>query len=53
VVWYGKRKRVRKVFLFEDLLVLAKSKKQKAKGDTFMYKHSVKVFIDHITIIIT
>lgn len=43
VVWYGKRKRLRRVFLFEHLLVFTKSKKEKARGDAFVYKHSVKV----------
>lgn len=43
IVSYGKRKRSRRVFLFEHLLVFTKPKKQKAKGDVFTYKHSIKM----------
>lgn len=40
---YGKRKRMRRVFLFEQAVIFTKAKKQKAKGDTFVYKNSIKV----------
>ena len=42
-VHYGKRKRMRRVFLFEQAVIFTKPKKQKAKGDIFSYKHSIKV----------
>nr|XP_047140642.1 puratrophin-1 isoform X2 [Hydra vulgaris] len=42
IVWYGKRKRVRRVFLFEHSIVFTKAKEQKAHGDHFIYKHSIK-----------
>jgi len=43
LVWYGKRKRVRRIFLFEHVVVFCKAKKQKAKNDYFTYKHSLKM----------
>ncbi|XP_065671582.1 puratrophin-1 isoform X5 [Hydra vulgaris] len=42
IVWYGKRKRLRRVFLFEHSIVFTKAKEQKAHGDHFIYKHSIK-----------
>uniref|UniRef100_A0A069DN39 Puratrophin protein n=1 Tax=Clytia hemisphaerica TaxID=252671 RepID=A0A069DN39_9CNID len=39
----GRRKQERRVFLFEDLLVFAKTKKTKGKGDEFIYKQSIKM----------
>ena len=43
IVWYGKRKRFRRVFLFEHLIAFTKPKKNANFGDTLMYKHSIKM----------
>eukprot|EP00794_Sanderia_malayensis_P018860 gene18860-20760_t len=42
IVWTGRKKHYRKVFLFEDLILFAKAKKQIVKGDCFFCKGSLK-----------
>ena len=42
-VWKNKKKGIRHVFLFEHLLVLAKTKRVGAGRDQYVYKKSLKV----------
>ncbi|XP_054626774.1 puratrophin-1 isoform X2 [Dunckerocampus dactyliophorus] len=41
-VWSGRRKSLRRVFLFEELLLLSKAKKMEGGLDVFVYKQSFK-----------
>ncbi|XP_061560444.1 pleckstrin homology domain-containing family G member 4B isoform X2 [Phycodurus eques] len=41
-VWTGRRKCERRVFLFDELLLLSKAKKMDGRLDVFVYKHSFK-----------
>ncbi|XP_061613326.1 uncharacterized protein plekhg4 isoform X6 [Phyllopteryx taeniolatus] len=41
-VWTGRRKCERRVFLFDELLLLSKAKKMDGRLDIFVYKHSFK-----------
>nr|XP_061819762.1 uncharacterized protein plekhg4 isoform X1 [Nerophis lumbriciformis] len=41
-VWSGRRKSLRRVFLFEELLLLSKAKKMEGGLDVFIYKQSFK-----------
>lgn len=43
-VWNGKKKHQRRVFLFEDLVLFTKPKKQQGCVDLFFHKNSLKVF---------
>ena len=41
-MWHGKKKHERRVFLFEDLVLFSKTKKQPGGADVFVYKNSLK-----------
>lgn len=45
LVMQGRRKCLRHVFLFEDLILFSKTKRNVSKGghETYQYKHSIKV----------
>jgi len=43
IVFNNKKKQMRKVFLFEDLVLFSKAKKQAVQGDCFVYKDSLKI----------
>lgn len=45
VVWCGRRKYLRHVFLFEDLILFSKTKKIEGGYDIYIYKQSFKVGI--------
>ena len=45
-VYNNKKKQARKVFLFEDLILFSKAKKQAVQGDCFVYKTSLKVTVN-------
>lgn len=42
-VFYRKKKCVRRVFLFEDLILFSKTKKTDRGNDVYVYKRSFKV----------
>ncbi|XP_048577215.1 puratrophin-1-like isoform X3 [Nematostella vectensis] len=42
IVWHAKKKTRRRVFLFEDLVLFSKAKKQAGGVDLYFYKHSLK-----------
>ncbi|XP_064641777.1 puratrophin-1-like isoform X2 [Lineus longissimus] len=42
LVWQGRRKSLRHVFLFDDLIVFSKTKHTPSGHDTYLYKHSIK-----------
>ncbi|XP_074539552.1 pleckstrin homology domain-containing family G member 4B isoform X2 [Halichoeres trimaculatus] len=42
IVWCGRRKYLRHVFLFEDLILFSKTKKIEGEYDTYIYKQSFK-----------
>lgn len=42
-VFFRKKKCVRRVFLFEDLVLFSKTKKTDTGNDVYVYKHSFKV----------
>ncbi|CAJ1062108.1 pleckstrin homology domain-containing family G member 4B isoform X2 [Xyrichtys novacula] len=42
IVWYGRRKYLRHVFLFEDLILFSKTKKIEGGYDIYIYKQSFK-----------
>lgn len=43
IVWCGRRKYLRHVFLFEDLILFSKTKKIEGGYDIYIYKQSFKV----------
>jgi hypothetical protein len=44
LVWQGRKKSLRHVFLFEDMILFSKSKRTRHGGPEFyIYKHSFKV----------
>ena len=43
IVWNGKKKTQRRVFLLDDLVIFSKVKKQPGVVDLFYYKNSLKV----------
>lgn len=43
IVWCGRRKYLRHVFLFEDLILFSKTKKIDGGYDIYIYKQSYKV----------
>lgn len=43
LVWQGRRKCLRRVFLFDDLVLLAKPRRSASGHDVYVYKHSIKV----------
>ena len=43
IVWCGRRKYLRHVFLFEDLILFSKSKMIEGGYDLYIYKQSYKV----------
>lgn len=45
MVWCGRRKYLRQVFLFEDLILFSKTKKIEGGYDIYIYKQSFKVRI--------
>lgn len=45
IVWCGRRKYLRHVFLFEDLILFSKTKKIEGGYDIYIYKQSFKVRI--------
>lgn len=45
IVWCGRRKYLRHVFLFEDLILFSKTKKIEGGYDIYIYKQSFKVGI--------
>ena len=42
-VWVAGKKRSRRVFLFEEIIVFSKVKKDKQGNETYQYKNSLKV----------
>ncbi|XP_062897589.1 pleckstrin homology domain-containing family G member 4B-like isoform X3 [Mobula hypostoma] len=42
VVWYGRKKCYRHIFLFEDLILFSKTKKTEGTNDIYIYKQSFK-----------
>ncbi|XP_059836422.1 pleckstrin homology domain-containing family G member 4B-like isoform X2 [Hypanus sabinus] len=42
VVWYGRKKCYRHIFLFEDLILFSKTKKIEGSNDIYIYKQSFK-----------
>ncbi|XP_069740741.1 pleckstrin homology domain-containing family G member 4B-like isoform X3 [Narcine bancroftii] len=42
VVWYGRKKCYRHIFLFEDLILFSKTKKTEGSNDIYIYKQSFK-----------
>uniref|UniRef100_UPI00398F8BAA pleckstrin homology domain-containing family G member 4B n=1 Tax=Pristiophorus japonicus TaxID=55135 RepID=UPI00398F8BAA len=42
VVWYGRKKLYRHIFLFEDLILFSKTKKTEGSNDIYIYKQSFK-----------
>lgn len=42
-VFFRKKKCVRRVFLFEDLVLFSKTKRTDVGNDVYVYKHSFKV----------
>lgn len=43
IVWCGRKKNLRHVFLFEDLILFSKTKKIEGGYDIYIYKQSFKV----------
>ena len=43
LVWQGRKKCLRHVFLFEDLVVFSKTKRSAGGHDVYIYKSSIKV----------
>lgn len=43
VVWQGKKKHSRRVFMFDELVIFSKAKRQPGGVDLFYYKNSIKV----------
>ena len=43
IVWCGRRKYLRHVFLFEDLILFSKTRKIEGGYDLYIYKQSFKV----------
>ncbi|KAK3579166.1 hypothetical protein CHS0354_022701 [Potamilus streckersoni] len=44
LVWQGRRKSMRHIFLFEDLILLSKTRRGRNGGqDTYYYRHSLKM----------
>jgi len=46
VVWQGRRKCSRRVFLFEDLVLFSKTKKRASGTDCYVYKNCFKVRLE-------
>ncbi|XP_067856732.1 pleckstrin homology domain-containing family G member 4B-like [Heptranchias perlo] len=42
VVWFGRKKWYRHIFLFEDLILFSKTKKTEGSNDIYIYKQSFK-----------
>ncbi|XP_028391805.1 puratrophin-1-like isoform X2 [Dendronephthya gigantea] len=42
IVWQSKKKHCRRVFLFEDMVLFSKTRKQASGADIFIYKSSLK-----------
>eukprot|EP00062_Callorhinchus_milii_P002863 gi/632939517/ref/XP_007910365.1/ PREDICTED: uncharacterized protein KIAA1755 homolog isoform X2 [Callorhinchus milii] len=42
IIWYGRKKLYRHVFLFEDLILFSKTKKTEGSNDIYIYKQSFK-----------
>ncbi|XP_072370750.1 pleckstrin homology domain-containing family G member 4B-like isoform X1 [Scyliorhinus torazame] len=42
VVWCGRRKWFRHIFLFDDLILFSKTRKAEGSNDIYIYKHSFK-----------
>ncbi|CAH1780228.1 unnamed protein product [Owenia fusiformis] len=42
LVWQGRKKSLRRVFLFEDLMLFSKAKRSSSGHDTYQYRHSLK-----------
>lgn len=49
-VWSGRKKCVRHVFLFEELVLFSKPKRMEGGLDVFIYKHSFKVKNDPVSV---
>lgn len=47
IIWQGRKKYLRHVFLFEDLILFSKTKHNVSKGGQafYQYKHSIKVSV--------
>ena len=43
IVSYGRKKCLRHVFLFEELVVFSKTRHSPTGHDVYLYKHSIKV----------
>ena len=48
VVWHGRKKCLRHVFLFEEMIVFSKTKRSSTGHDVYIYKNSIKVLV-HFT----
>ena len=42
LVWQGRRKCLRRIFIFEDLLLFTKAKRSSSGYDVYVYKGSIK-----------
>ena len=43
IVWHGRKKCVRHLFLFEEMIVFGKTKRSSTGHDVYIYKSSIKV----------
>lgn len=43
LVWHGRRKAIRHVFLFEEMVVFSKTKRNSLGKEFYSYKSSIKV----------
>ena len=43
IVLYGRKRCLRHVFLFEELVVFSKTRHSASGHDVYLYKHSIKV----------
>ena len=43
VIWQGRKKSIRRVFLFEELIVMSKPKRNSSGHDIYTYKNSMKM----------
>ena len=43
IVWHGRRKAQRQVFLFEEMIIFSKTKRNSLGKEFYSYKSSIKV----------
>jgi len=48
-MYYRRKKCVRRVFLFEEVIIFSKTSHSVSGGDTYVYKTSIKVHCVHVT----